>query len=541
MRINFTPPKATTLPQTWLLAPVRLGLKAINSARATVTFNGSYGNNHDPNIRQPGDPEGVGNVRNNGDWEFRFRVPINDFFKTYFPERKAESPEERQQLLERQRRMDRRSRARGREGQPLPGEAPPGEPPPGGPQPPPEGGAGEGTEEGVEGTPEATPPPVEPEETEGLTPDEQLRRQQEALLEAARKEEEERRAEARQRGEVETPPPEGEEAPAEPAEWDVQQAEKGGTKLKFPNPLKPVLSLLRNINPIQVTLTDRKSSNYQRFTGGTSFWYRMGLAPTLDTADSLYVSRATTDRRSLTLDTDVKLLSNLSTDIKFNKSTSVSETAGLQKNDYQQDWPDLRFSLSGVERWRFFGGGGEGQGWFRASNIDVGFKRTRSVANYTDTSYNPRTTTNISPRWNVTLQSGLSMTLNVGVTKDSNMVNGTRTEGDRLNVGLQIRHSFRAERLLAKLRLYKPGANPTVNMNVDVNYAKDTNQRFRAGADFPDAPTGTTRLSVNPRFSYNITRNLSGTLHLTFSKTKNIESDLVRKTFGLGVEVTFVF
>jgi len=541
VRVNFTPPKATTLPPTWLLAPVRLGLKAINTMRTTATFNGSYANNHDPNIRQPGDPEGVGNVRNNTDWEFRFRVPINEFFNTYFPEHRQESQEEREQLLERQRRMDRRSRARGREAEPPPGEAPPGEPPPDEAQPPPAGGADAGTEQGVEGSPEAPPPPVEPEETETLTPDEQLRRQQEALLEAARQEEEARQAEARQRGQGEAPPPEGEAAPAAEAGWDVQEAGKGGGKLKFPNPLKPVMSLLRNINPIQVTLTDRKSSNYQRYFGGTTFWYRMGLDPTLDTPDSLYISSALTDRRSLTLDTDLKLLTNLSTDIKFNKSTSTSETAGLQKNDYQQDWPDLRFSLSGVERWRFFGGGGEGPGWFRASNIDVGFKRTRAVSNFTDTSFNPRTTTNISPRWNVTLQNGLSMTLNVGITKDTNIVNGTRTEGDRLNVGLQVRHSFRAERLLAKLRLYKPGANPTINMNVDVNYAKDTNQRFRAGSDFPDAPTGTTRLSVNPRFSYNITRNLSGTLHLTFSKTKNIETDLVRKTFGLGVEVTFVF
>jgi hypothetical protein len=228
-------------------------------------------------------------------------------------------------------------------------------------------------------------------------------------------------------------------------------------------------------------------------------------------------------------------------DLKYNKSTSTNVTAGLEKQSYQQDWPDVRFSLSGVEKWGVFGRSEDKEGWFKNSTVDVGYKRSRQVSNYTATSYNPRTTTNITPRWNVTFQNGMSASLNVGLTKDINMTNGTRTEGNRLNVGLQLRHSFRAERLLAKLRLYKPGANPTVNMNVDINYAKDTTQRLRAGADTPDAPSGTTRLSVNPRFSYNITRSLSGTVRFTFSRTKNIESDLVRKTFGLGLEATFVF
>ncbi len=184
---------------------------------------------------------------------------------------------------------------------------------------------------------------------------------------------------------------------------------------------------------------------------------------------------------------------------------------------------------------------GGGDGWFRSSNIDVGYKFAKSVNGSTSTTYNPRMSTSITPRWNFTFASGLSASLNGGLTHDRTITNGTIVDARRLNMGLQVRHSFRAEKLLAKVNLYRPGNTPTINLDFGVNYSRDTSERLVPGATVADARTGTSRLGINPRFSYQVTRNLSGALRFVFSRSKVDETNTSDITFGLGLEATFVF
>ena len=346
------------------------------------------------------------------------------------------------------------------------------------------------------------------------------------IVEQAREQAERERDEARARGEQ--PPPE------------PQPAEPGRSRFRVPNPAQGLLGLLRNTAPIQMSYSVRKSSAYGRLRQEAPFWYRVGLSPALDIADSLYAVSSLNDRQTMSLSTSIKVMRQVSADVKFAKTTSERDQAGLVQGNYQQDWPDLRVAVTGLERWSVFGGGGE-QGWFRSSNVDVAFKRSRVANGFTSTLYNPRTTTSISPRWNVTFHSGMSAALNLGLSEDVSVINGTRNEAERLNIGLQVRHSFRAERLLARLNLYRPGSTPTINMDVDVSYARDTNQRRLPQSSVADAQTGQSRLSVNPRFSYQVTRNLSGAVRFIFTRQKVFESDIVNKTFGLGMEATFVF
>jgi len=141
----------------------------------------------------------------------------------------------------------------------------------------------------------------------------------------------------------------------------------------------------------------------------------------------------------------------------------------------------------------------------------------------------------------MTFQNQMSASLNVGISSDRTLSNGTETRSSRLNVGVQVRHSFRAERLLAKLKLYKPGAIPTINMDVDLSYGRDRDERRLPGAEAPDAQTGQDRISFNPRFSYQVTKNLTGALRFIYSRNRAIQTDTVTQTFGLGLEATFVF
>ena len=158
----------------------------------------------------------------------------------------------------------------------------------------------------------------------------------------------------------------------------------------------------------------------------------------------------------------------------------------------------------------------------------------------TETSHNPSLSTTISPRWSFTFHSGLNATMTTTISNDHAENNGVVTENNKLRIGLQVRHQFKAQGFLAKIGLYKPGSNPSINMDVDVSYNKDSSERSNPG-NLTSTPTGQTRYGVSPRFSYQVTRNLSGALSFNFNRSKNLATNLTTTSLGLGVEATFVF
>ena len=215
----------------------------------------------------------------------------------------------------------------------------------------------------------------------------------------------------------------------------------------------------------------------------------------------------------------------------------------IETRSTQKDWPDVRLSIGGVEKLRIFGGH-DNDGIFRSSTIDMSFKKSTTVNGYTETVYNPKHTTVINPRWNMTFSNGMTSSLNVNYSSDNMEQNGTLSRGNRLNFSTQWRHSFSAERLLSKIGLYRPGIPPTVSMDVDLSFSRDATNRWMPGSDREgesDTQTGNTRMSINPRLSYQISRNLSGALRFLFSRDKIHESDTITTSLGIGVESTYVF
>jgi hypothetical protein len=199
-------------------------------------------------------------------------------------------------------------------------------------------------------------------------------------------------------------------------------------------------------------------------------------------------------------------------------------------------------SLSGLEKWSIFGGDSQDveAGWFRSSNFNISYKKSKTVNNITERSYNPNITTAISPRWTFNFHSGMTTTLTANLNSSESITNGVSTLNDKLRLGVQLRHSFNAQTFLAKIGLYRPGSSQSVTMDVDLSYQKDRNQRINPGQSAA-RPTGTDRYSLNPRFSYQITKNLSGALRFIFSRSKNVASGQTSTTLGLGLEATFVF
>lgn len=510
LQLSFAVPKSSQIPGGPVFWPIRQAVRGLTKVNPSVTYNGGFVDDHDPNRRQANDPPDIRSVSNSGSWELRGRVPLGDLFKDLFPERRRNAADEAR-LIQEQQRLEARNRARAR-----PGESP--------------------ERPGTPGAPDSsgTRPPDQPaaDPYADLTPEERLQREQERLLQEAEDRLQEEREEARRRGEAEAP-----------AAADSAAARSAGGGLRLSSVTEPLFNVLRGLGQIQVSYTDRKSSAFARLQQRAPFAYRLGLAMDFAVPDSLFSSRSYTESDAIVMSTNAQITRRIGLDIKFNKSTGVRDQAGRLTRDFTQDWPDLRLSLSGLEGWRIFGGGrAENRlGWFKTSSFDVSYKLSRIANGSTDAYFSPQRTTTITPRWNFTLQSGMSVTFNGSLATDSQVNNGAETTTNRWRLGTQVRHEFKAQGLLAKLRLYRPGNQPTITMDVDFSIQSNRTERFVPGALTTQAPTGQKSISVSPRFSYQISRSVSGALFFRYDRNANIATDLVTTTLGLGLEATFVF
>jgi hypothetical protein len=501
LRMTIIIPKARDLPSTKILAPVRTLARGITKLRPSIQFNGSFVDIHDPAIRQPGDPEDVRSVSNAGRWEFRLDVPVGEAFKAVFPEKKYSQAQRDKLISDQQRREQQNLRGDGRQA-----DQPGTQEPPGTEQPPESQGGKQPREDDVE----------------GLTPEEIQRREQERLLaEAERQLEQEREMGLGQ---------------------DEEPEADGGGRI---NPLRifnPIFHTMRNITPVKIVYTDQNSSSYSRLLDTASFWYKTGLVNTLDVPDSLYTAYSTDNRTNLTLSSNTRITKDIGFDLKYGEGRTTRDQIGSVTRSVKLDWPDAQLSLAGIEKWRIFGGSSRDldSGWFRSSSFNISYKRSKTVNNITERTYNPNITQAFTPRWTVNFHSGLTATLNASLNNSESITNGVSTINNKMRLGLQVRHSFDAQTFLAKMGLYRPGSNQSVTMDVDLSYLKDRNERINPGRPAAQ-PTGTDRFSLNPRFSYQITKNLSGAVRFIFSRSKNVASGQTTTSLGMGLEATFVF
>ncbi|MDO9172060.1 MAG: hypothetical protein Q7W29_09530 [bacterium] len=530
VQLRFQPPQRLEAPAGWWARPLDLALRASRSLRPTLNFNGSFSDNHSPSVRQTGDPPGISNIQNSGDWTVRLSLPIDGLVNRLVPRRSTLSRDEQGARLRQQAEQARRQQGGGGTG----GPAATGEP--------------AGTEEpGAVGVSSATPVRDPRLDDPNLTDEERRAIEEEALLRRAEDEarDEQERRERRERERTLAAPALADSATvaAAAAADTAAAAPAPGRRWRVPNPLPGFLEVLRETQPVQVNYSRKKQASYGRFTGNAPFWYRVGFYNDYAAAESLYVSHGLSDQTALTMSTSTKLGRMASLDVNYSRTVSEAEQAGLVTESYNRDWPDLRFSLTGLERLGLLGGGGT-DGLLRSANLQVNYKFTRNVPNITATQYNPRESSQITPRLNFTFQNGMSASLNVGSSVDRSEQTGSLSSTGRFNVNVQLRHQFRAEKLLSRLGLYKPGAQPNINMDIDISMSRDTTERWFAGSDRagePDQSTGTSRWSFNPRFSYQLSRNLSGALRFIYSRDTVKETDLVTQRFGLGLEATFVF
>lgn len=483
LQLSFTLPKATQMPQNKFYAPLRAAVRAMNKARPSLEYDGGYANQHDPGNRQEGDPEDIHSVGNSSSWRFSGRLPLGDLFTWLIPKPKR-SDAERAALLAEQNRLQQLDEVE----------------------------------------------LFDPSTIEGwdeMTADQQQEAEARWNLEQAelRLEEEARREGGR----------------------DEDQEQVGGRKLSLRGLIEPGVQVLRDFEPVQFTYSNQRSSGYGRLTGyDAPTAYRFGFSMHPDFPDSSYDVLRLEDSADISVSTSTRITRDMKFDVKYQlrESHSINRTTVTTETwNYSQNWPDVGLSLTGLEDWGLFGGNPADRdaGWFKSSSVNFNYKHTKDVSNYTRTFYEPRRSTALTPSWNMTFHSDLQLNLNGNWSRDKQINSGVLTTARRFRVGAQIKHDFRAQRLLAKLGLYRAGSTPTINMTVDLSYSHNTSLRESPGSVFEAEPTGNSIISVQPRFSYQINRSLSGAFTANFSRNKNIGEDTHTTTFGIGLEADFVF
>jgi hypothetical protein len=238
------------------------------------------------------------------------------------------------------------------------------------------------------------------------------------------------------------------------------------------------------------------------------------------------------------LSTQSKLSQNTTLDLSYQEQHSERSGSGRTTRDVSVQWPTATVKISGLEKWGLFGDS------FASSSLDVSVRRTKDVRGMTATSYQPRHGTSLSPRWTFRFKSELSGNLGVTYSNDVSRANDKDQVSNKLGASLKLQKSFDAEGALGFLRFGHKGLGTKIESTLDVAYDRSRNFRRYEDLDgnvIEDQPTGNSRLSIAPNFSYQFSRAVRAGLRLSYSRTKDLSSNVTTRAIGLGLNATLTF
>jgi len=344
------------------------------------------------------------------------------------------------------------------------------------------------------------------------------------------------------------------------AESDSLQVADAGPKL---NPVKefgklfsPVKRLFTDLDPFNINFTLNRGSNFRHVNQRAPFGYRFGLTIDDDPADvgfteqirediPLASSTGSRQETNLTLSTRSKLGDNTSVDTSFNERRNLRKNSSSPGNEsFSRSFPQFGLHFNNMQRFRLL------KGWLQSSSVDLTYKKTEDWQAALNATRFPKTTWSLLPRWSMGFFNGLNATLNVTYNSDYQENTANIIRGNSLTVGVNMVKSFDAQGRLSFLRFGREGFGSTIDMTLDINYSQRKNvTESRSGATvnrFSQA-TGQRRISVNPKFQYQFSRNLRGGIDLQYSRTVETERVLpsgenpVIQSFGMFFDATLNF
>ncbi len=312
----------------------------------------------------------------------------------------------------------------------------------------------------------------------------------------------------------------------------------------------PVLTLLREIQPVRVSYNLQNTTNYQHAAGRADWGYRLafltdpgvgGAGSKFDdegvALDDDYSSYRKSRKNRLNLSTQTRISKNVRFDVAYTRNWGEN-SSNLQSaaRDLSEEWPVVTVNFQNVQDWKIFGN------IFSMSTIDFTYRNTNSVRGQTATNDGtPRSTKSIQPRWNMRFQNDLSANLNLNYTEDKAQSAGKDNITNRIGVNMQFSKSFDAQGVLGFLRFGKSGTGSTIDMTLDIAFDQRKSAR-RLEDDREDQVSGNRTFSIRPRFNYQFSRALNAGMDLSYSRNKDLgNTENGSTSFGIGFNATFTF
>jgi hypothetical protein len=320
----------------------------------------------------------------------------------------------------------------------------------------------------------------------------------------------------------------------------------------FGSTLKALSRGFWDMRPISLNFTHKRTSAYAHVNGRADWLYRLGMTKTPDfgSIEPLPIRLNGTEvitqdfsvdltqvQKNLRLSTQTQLSNPLRLDGSFNwrRNERDSDARG-DTYDRSLEWPNLTLRVQGVHDWRLFQWMGRP---FESSDMSVNWKVTETGrGTAADLREYPTRRYSWQPRWNARFRNGIDSSMNVVRSGESQESPGQGTLQRRTtNVTVRLDKQFDARGRLAFLRFGQSGVGTTIDMTLSVTWGRDSSSRIRDGIE--DPPRQSTRLSIDPQFTYQFTRNLRGSLRLQYAR--NSQTVSTTQTLGMFFDAVLNF
>lgn len=130
----------------------------------------------------------------------------------------------------------------------------------------------------------------------------------------------------------------------------------------------------------------------------------------------------------------------------------------------------------------------------------------------------PTRRTTWQPRWNARLRNGMDTSLNLSKSSEvQESPNQGALNRNTTQVTLRLDKQFDARGRMSFLRFGQSGVGSTIDMTLSMTWGTDSSWRERDSIRSQERTS--TRISIDPQFTYQFTRNLRGSLRLQYSRT----------------------
>ncbi|RKZ18481.1 hypothetical protein DRQ53_00140 [bacterium] len=292
-----------------------------------------------------------------------------------------------------------------------------------------------------------------------------------------------------------------------------------------------------DMRPISMNLNHKTTSAFQHVNGRANPSYRLGLSSTPDFSniDPLPVRREGNElitqdfsvdlrqiQRNLRLSTQTTLADPLRLDASFNwrRNNRESEARG-GSYDRSIEWPNLTLRVQRVHDWRMFKWMGNPM---ESSDMSLTWKQSLTArGSERDLQEYPTRSFSWQPRWNARLRNGMDTSLNVSRGGENRESAGQGTLLRRnTTITLRVDQQFDARGRLSFMRFGQSGVGSTIDMTMSITWGN--NSSWREQDSILSQERSSTRISVDPQFTYQFTRNIRGSLRLQYSRVSQTVS-----------------